>query len=206
MKGKLPSRKLPRHLENPFDNFILDIVSFIQPVFRKLNFTPNMITTISLSLGLLSSYTILHKNFKLASILLIFSYIFDCLDGNYARTYNLCSIFGDYYDHLSDNLKIILIIVSLYMAKNFSNFKFYIYIFFLTFLTILAGVHLNYQQLYYNNKYNIKNISQTLDMLSKYLCVANKNNVDEYLKITKYFGCGTLYITLFFFIYFFDKL
>ena len=49
-------RKLKEHHENPIDNIIYIIVEILDPIFYRLNFTPNIITTLSLITGLLSGY------------------------------------------------------------------------------------------------------------------------------------------------------
>jgi len=39
-------RKIPRELENPIDNIIINIAEPVCKMFKKLNFTPNGITTL----------------------------------------------------------------------------------------------------------------------------------------------------------------
>ena len=45
------------------------------------------------------------------------------------------------------------------------------------------------QELYYGKT------TDTLSLL-KYFCISNKKNVNNTLKITRYFGCGTFYIVM----------
>jgi phosphatidylglycerophosphate synthase len=206
MKRTLPIRKLPRHYENFIDNIILDIVDIIQPLFVKLKFTPNQITTLSIVMGIISTYYILNKDFKKGALFYMLAYILDCSDGNYARTFNLCSKFGDYFDHFGDILKIVLVLYSLnkmkYIHKNKDNFnKIGVVLILLLFLSL---IHLGCQQIYYNNKYNIINTSDTLNFLYK-ICPANKDNVELYLKKTKYFGNGTLILFITIIILIYDK-
>ena len=54
-------RKIDSNLENPIDNILIDICDFILPTLKVLNFTPNMLTTISLIFGLLSVYCLFEK-------------------------------------------------------------------------------------------------------------------------------------------------
>jgi phosphatidylglycerophosphate synthase len=207
MKRALPIRKLPRDLENPIDNIILDIVTFIQPLFKKLKLTPNIITTLSILSGIISTYFILNKNFILGGILYLLAYVLDCADGNYARTFNLCSKFGDYYDHFGDVFKFILVIYSLNKMKTIHTDKeaFNTIILFIMLFSYGSFIQLACQQIYYNNEYNIINTSDTLNFLYK-LCPANKENVTKFLKVTRYVGNGTLMLFITMIILIYDKL
>lgn len=207
MKKKIPVRKIPKHLENPIDNIIYDIVDLIQPLFRKLKFTPNIITTLSILSGVISSYFILNKNFILGGIFYLLAYVLDCADGNYARSFNLCSKFGDYYDHFGDMFKFILVIYSLNKMKTIHTDKnaFNTIILFIMIFSYGVIIQLACQQIYYNNKYNIINTSDTLNFLYK-LCPANKENVTKFLKVTRYIGNGTLILFITMIILIYDKL
>ena len=52
----MPSRKIPREYDNPIDNILVDLSEFLNPYFHRLNFTPNMITTLSLILNTFYHY------------------------------------------------------------------------------------------------------------------------------------------------------
>ena len=107
------NRKLRIKYENPIDNMIYKIVEILDHIFYKLNFTPNIITTLSLLFGLLSAYYFYYNNY-LCIPLYLFSYILDFSDGFFARKYNMITIFGDYYDHISDLIKFIITFYILY--------------------------------------------------------------------------------------------
>ena len=109
------SRKIPEKLDDNIDNIIIKYGRTLYPTFRKLNFTANDITTLSLISGFISVYFLYKKRYILSSIMYFVSYIFDCLDGNYARTYKLVSKFGDYYDHMKD---LIIGIMIYYLLHN----------------------------------------------------------------------------------------
>ena len=64
--------------------------------------TPNMITTYSFATGLLAVWALWHRRISLFMLLFSTSYIFDCLDGQFARRYDMCTKFGDVYDHVTD--------------------------------------------------------------------------------------------------------
>lgn len=93
---------IPLKYENIIDKLIVKYCSPLYPFFKKMGFTPNILTTISLILGLLTCYSFYKKKFKLSAILLFLSYIFDVLDGDYARKYKMVTKIGDYYDHIKD--------------------------------------------------------------------------------------------------------
>ena len=117
----MSGRKIEEKYENPFDNIIIDFAEKINPIFKKFNFTPNMLTTLSLIFGILSPYFIYIKYYNLAAFFYLLSYMFDCFDGNYARKYNMVTDFGDLYDHIGDLFKYILFIYIFCKSDNIST-------------------------------------------------------------------------------------
>ena len=101
-------RKLPSSLENPIDNFIYIGVEYLSPIVYKMGLTPNMITTLGNIFTVLFVVFFLKKQYELSALSFLVSYYFDCLDGYVARSYNMVTVFGDYYDHISDSIRIIL--------------------------------------------------------------------------------------------------
>jgi phosphatidylglycerophosphate synthase len=185
-----PTRKLEKIYENPFDNVIIDIAHWLNVhIFRPLHFTPNMLTTISLLFGILSPLFFHMKYYTLAGICYFVSYLFDCADGDYARTYNMVTEFGDYYDHFSDIIKIILLIVVILVHKINIKLKIWFFIIWII-LQYMSFMHLGCQELIHNPK-----SKQFLSRLIP-LCKNKKNIV-----WTRYFGVGThvIFVTLFLF-------
>lgn len=179
-------RKIPSKFENPIDNVLISHIESIQTHFFKLGFTPNMLTTISLVCHLIAMYFFVNnqKYYTVYSVIFSFlSYYFDCFDGHFARSYDIVTKFGDYYDHISDLFKNLLFIWLIY-----AYFKPYFYVSLLTkcIFTILSSIHLSCQEHYYGYG------SDTLHFF-KYLCPSNYFNIDikQCLNITKYFGVGT---------------
>lgn len=123
MDNKTLPRKLPNHLECPFDILLYTIIEPLSNFFRELNFTPNMLTTISSIFGILSFYFLYKKKEGLFVGSLILYYLFDCLDGYYARKYGMCSKFGDYYDHVKDLIVAVtvlgLVFYRLYKSRKY---------------------------------------------------------------------------------------
>jgi phosphatidylglycerophosphate synthase len=181
--------------ECPFDKYLLKFIDTHLDIYKKLNFTPNMITTLSIFTGLLSMYNIFQSNFKLASLLLLCAYYFDCVDGKLARKYNMQTKFGDYYDHFGDLFKICIIVYALYKTNktNFNNIKLILLL-----LALFMIIHLGYQETIYN-----KNDSPTLTF-SKLFINFDKNPYDT-IQYTKYCGCGTFILFLCIIIFFWNK-
>lgn len=183
--------KIDDKYECPFDIYLLKFIDTHLDMYYNIGLTPNMITTIGIIFGLLSMYNIFKSNYKLASLLLVFAYYFDCVDGKLARKYNLQTDFGDYYDHFGDVFKIVIIIYALYKTNpmKFNEMKFLLII-----LILLMIIHLGYQEVIYN-----RNESPTLNF-TRYL-VKYDNNPKETIQHTKFFGCGTFVFFLIIIIY-----
>ena len=107
-----------------------------------------------------------------------------------ARTYKLTSVFGDYYDHISDVTKITFVLITLYYI-NPNKFNQLLPVIIVIFIGV--AIHLGCQELMYKS-----NESQSLSAL-KNLCPVEKNDetmLSKVIKSTRFFGCGTVYATL----------
>ena len=121
---KTSPRKLPNHMECPFDTILYTVIEPLSRFFHILNFTPNMLTTISTIFGAMSFYFLYKRKEGFFVISFISYYLFDCLDGYYARKYGLCSKFGDYYDHIKDFIVAFLVIgLIFYRLHKSRNYK-----------------------------------------------------------------------------------
>ena len=144
------SKKVPDKLNCFIDNEILYYGIKTYPIYRKFNMTPNDLTTISLLLGLISIYFFYNKFFILSSLFYFLSYVYDVLDGNYARKYKMVSKFGDLYDHFKDitvNLLLLYVFYNNMTFKNHTNLV--IFSFIITFiLFITLNLHLGCQEIY----------------------------------------------------------
>lgn len=191
-------RKIPPKYENPFDDVLINGCEYVSPIFHSYKFTPNMITTLSNVSAILVIILLLKAKCVIASFFFMISYFFDCLDGHVARKYNQVSVFGDYYDHISDFIKMASILLT--MCRKNKN-KFFQVLPLIIMTTILSFVHLGYQEKYYN-----KQDSQSLGLLN-FFVPGNANNkklIGKIMKYTKYFGCGTCNLTLMMSILFYD--
>lgn len=98
-------RQLPLEYKNPIYVATLSLSEYLSPIFRKFRMTPNGITTLSLVFGLLAIWCLRHRTAGGVfwfGIWYLVQYFFDCMDGYYARKYQMTSKFGDWYDHLKD--------------------------------------------------------------------------------------------------------
>ena len=114
-------RKIPEEMECPVDNVNIKLCRSGFPLFRKFGFTPNTLTWLSFAFGLLAFYTLIQKQYALTGVFLYIGYIFDCCDGNYARTYGMTSAFGDALDHATDFI-VHGIIMAILFAQGHTTF------------------------------------------------------------------------------------
>ena len=111
-------RKIERQIENPPDNFFIDLADISSDFYRDMGLTPNMLTTVSLFFGALSCYLLYHGYNLLAMITWFIAYYYDCADGFFARKYNMVTKLGDLYDHVSDVSKVIGIFLIMYYINK----------------------------------------------------------------------------------------
>ena len=175
------TNKLEIHQENPIDIKFANLANYIKIYFNKLHFIPNHITTLSLISGLFSIYLLYKNKYVLSILFFLILYFFDVLDGIYARSYNMITVFGDYYDHIKDFLIITLyILMIIYKCKNRIRIIPYMIVLALIYFGML--IHLGCQEKIYNQPE-----SHTLTIFKK-LC----KNPTTTIKYTRFFGCGTL--------------
>jgi phosphatidylglycerophosphate synthase len=178
--------KISYEFENPIDIVLSKIAHKIKPTFYSLNFNPNNITTISVIFGVCSIYSLYKDQYVLSAIMLLLSYFFDILDGIYARSYDMVTKFGDYYDHVSDlALYAILIPMIIYKCKNKMKLLPFLIIFFIS--LYFSMLQLGCQEKIYNTDQ-----SSTLVFLKK-LC---PNPPEKTIKCSRFLGCGTTILLL----------
>ncbi len=177
-------KKLPSHLENPIDNAIYYIIEQIAPSVYSIGFTPNMITTLGNICTAIFIYYFIQKRIYLSALFFFLSYIFDCLDGYLARSYNMTTKFGDIYDHTSDFVKTISYGYLLFKA----NKNLFLKVIPIILLCILfTFIHFAHQEIYYDKPDD----STTLQILNMFSLATTKYEAEKYLPLTRYFGCGS---------------
>ena len=190
------TNKIPSKYECPFDLWIINMIRPQLKYYYSAGLTPNNVTTMSIIFGVLSAYCIYIKYNLLAAILLMISYYFDCVDGALARTYNMVTKFGDYYDHVGDILKLTLISISLYITAAYKitsssmkhikvSYRHKIYTIILIITFIIQSIHLGFQECIYNKKHE----SSFLNILRE--CVNFiSDEPRSAIVYTRYMGCG----------------
>ena len=171
-------RKLPPNLECPIDNVILDIVEYMNVYFYNWGFTPNRITSLSALFGVLASIQIYYNYYILASMFYFIGYFFDCMDGNFARTYDMTSKFGDIYDHVKDVVVSFSLMGVLLYKHGFTQFTNFLLVIF-SFIFGMNNLYLNKQEEYFQGE------------LSEFLKLFTVKSTYS-LKFLRYFGCGTV--------------
>jgi phosphatidylglycerophosphate synthase len=175
-------KKIPDEIDNPIDNVLIGLADDLCPFLKKTGHTPNIITTYSLITGFLSAYFLYKSNLVLFVVFYTLSYFFDCVDGHFARKYDMITDFGDAYDHFKDIFIFLLIIYVVY-AKCGKKVTFNVFLFIFFFL-YLAVWHFSCQE--QNCEEQFKGKSDTYTPSFKFMC---KNK--ESIKWTRYFGMGT---------------
>lgn len=188
-------RKIPSIMENPIDNIIVALSEPVQPILHKMNVAPNLITGLGVVVRLFALYHLSTGNKELFFVEALFSYFLDCLDGNYARRYNMCTILGDYFDHFSDLFFHGILMYYLFLKSGLresSNFYFWFII--VLMLATLMCCHLGYQERHYPSG---EQESQTLSILKNLTEGTHKSMI----KISRFFGCGTFILLIYTLLY-----
>lgn len=190
----MTTSKIEDKYENPIDVLAYKLCTYIEPLFAMIKATPNNITTISLLCGLLCVYY-MNINKYYAFTFYWLSYIFDCLDGYYARKHNMLSKLGDMYDHYSDLFKHVLIYHMLY--KKLDKKKFIQFNTFLASIGIGLFIQMGCQEKKYEEKIGEEEAKRKSGYLGSFkpLC----SNPEIVARYSRFFGVGT--VTLLFSIY-----
>lgn len=187
-------RKIPRELENPIDNILIDGVQYLHPIFYDLGFTPNGITLLS-GICQFTSLWYVYTGYYIASGSLFFlGYMFDVMDGNYARKYQMTSPLGDKLDHYKD----IAVMAGLgYLTVVHPLFTWPIRLMLWSggiFFTGTMAIYLGAQDQVYAKK-NATDVSQSLKWLQK-LCHYDPVYVLKYVRWLNT-GSANLIVSLF---------
>lgn len=107
------------------------IIEHSLPTMKRLGMTPNMITILGFVLKLYGIYLLYAtEHYVIAATLFMAGYIFDCMDGAFARQYDMCSKLGDLLDHFCDVTTSILLLWVVAMKFGY-GYAFLIFILFL---------------------------------------------------------------------------
>ena len=82
------------------DNVLISIAELLNPYFHKFGATANFITLTSSAFVVLTAFALRYDYYAYAALFYFIQYFFECMDGNYARTCNQMTFFGDYFNHI----------------------------------------------------------------------------------------------------------
>jgi phosphatidylglycerophosphate synthase len=186
---KNKSRKIPSHMDNPIDNVMIEISECISPFFNKIGFTPNGLTTLSLIFGLAGLYHLYKRELIPFTIYALLYYLFDIMDGYYARKYDMVSDIGDKYDHFKD---LILVLIGIYILYDRYNILDYPVIILVALVLCILGIMYTgcQEKLIKENKYT----SNSLQVFN--IITPSTKDCYKYIGILRWFGSGTLIILL----------
>lgn len=183
-------RKIPSNLENPLDSLLIDLSEPISKYFHTLYMNPNDITTLSLIFGIISILFLYKGKAVLAGACYFLSYLFDVVDGYYARKYRMVTKFGDMYDHIKDwtvNITYIYVLFN----RNKQKLKTWQWILvscIFIFLLGMQAIYFSAQERYYDKIDTIPSLSWLSSLIK------TKDDAIKTLKWTRFFGCGTFII------------
>ena len=172
--------KIELCMDHPIETEMLKLSEQMSSFLHNANVTPNMITTMGLLFGLMAVYFIWKGNKMLAFVFFWVGFFCDCLDGYYARKYDMMSTFGAYYDITRDWIVTSLLIIIIFIKIKNPELRVF-YVVSTLVLFFLMGVHVGCQE---KNTVPQKQ-SETLK-LTKNLCPDKR-----YIYITRFFGCAT---------------
>jgi hypothetical protein len=175
------------NIQNPLDNIMYKLSDNLSDTFYRNNFTPNEVTTLS-NITFIIMMIFLYNSYNyIAAFLLLVSFFFDCLDGFMARKYKMTSNFGNLYDHISDYIKIITLLISLYILNKEKFIKI------LPVLIIFTIITMSYAKC----EEIINNSGQTSLIPSLFCPLSNHEDIISYMDNTKYLGGGSSILLLF---------
>lgn len=173
---KYPNEKsiIDRYLFNYLTDYPVDLS-------YKFGFTPNMLTTVSFSLQLLSIKFLLNDDLLLYSLFYILGYYFDCIDGPLARKYNMVTVFGDFYDHITDVLCFLMTLFIYIVKLNIFNHTLISFSYIIIFYGLLKYV--GCQEIMHNKLIPDNQKSMTLYFTTKFV-----RDLEKEKRIFKVFG------------------
>lgn len=171
-------RKIPLEWENPIDNILIDVATFLNEGFLvPARISPNTATAVSLICGLAAAYCIYISSFGYGAILFVFAYFFDCVDGNLARMSGMVTAFGDTFDHISDIVKLSAVTTAYVSNASIASTAKIVFLLGSGVLFLLMMIHFACQE------------KHSRSINSPYLSVVRKCYGD--IRLTRWFGSGT---------------
>ncbi|MCL2687838.1 MAG: CDP-alcohol phosphatidyltransferase family protein [Methanobrevibacter sp.] len=89
------------------------VKTILEPIAKRMNINPNIITIISPFIALISAIFFATENLLIGGLFILFNGFFDLMDGSIARYYNKTSKFGAFFDSTMDRFSDAIIIIGL---------------------------------------------------------------------------------------------
>lgn len=128
IKQEQKSLQKSRTLNDPLDTVFTEKVSILfARLFNKLGFHPNLVTVFSMIVGVTGGILLCFHNLVLdivGVVLIIFSAIFDCADGQVARMSGKGGFYGRCFDGFGDGLVYFAIYVGISVRLMSENIPF----------------------------------------------------------------------------------
>jgi len=160
---------------------LINLSKYVSPKIKKYNFKPNDITSYGILLNAFALINLLNQEFLIFVLLFFTAYFCDILDGHYARTYNMETKYGVYYDRMADWIKLVstyLVFTHIYQKKI--NYK----IIGITILVFtLCNIHFTVKKALENN--DEENIC--VKIWSKCVSWISKEKLEKISNYTRYF-------------------
>lgn len=201
--------KLEEIHENPIDILCGKFSAAVTPVFRGWGWTPNMVTTLSVIASAMAVKSVYQGNQKLAFVVwAILSYLFDCVDGYMARTYDMCTKFGDFYDHFSDWVYFIALFGVAFLVRGLkAEYQPYRMWFFgaIALATVGMMVHMGLQEWVYREDSGADDQGPTLNYFARVAKGICSFDPKDCIQNSRFLGTGTFVAVVIFIIAFFVR-
>lgn len=173
-----------KDLDGWVEVFIFDPLTLplIKPL-SKISTNPLVYTSLTIIITLVASFSVLEKQFVIASILYFLSVVTDGIDGKIARYNNQKIIIHGVLDVMTDQLRNAVFMISLYFALP--QFKLYLFIFILALLTyeFSYAIRLEMKTRNFNDQPRNYSLKQLKDYYEKQISKGNshlRNLLDFY--------------------------
>lgn len=195
--------KLPSDQENPIDQVFISLADVVSPIIKNFGATPNMITTACVIVSILAARSVYMSNKKMFVLWALLAYFLDCLDGHYARKYDMCTLFGDYYDHITDWIYYAMMFYAAFYVRGLKvQYRSYGLIIYGVIATAVMGMmwHFGCQEAVYSKSTRMNNTqSPTLGVFNR---IFSYPYPEKIIQTSKWVGSGTYTILIIAIIYF----
>ena len=166
------------HIDTLITKLCLPTLDF----WNGIGATPNILTTLGLVASVLSLYYFYNKNAEYAILFLMIRCYFDYSDGLLARKFNQISEIGDWYDHVTDWLYGVGIVIIIYQVSDNRLF----HLSFVILFTCLYLIHMGCIEKEY------------IKYFKKETSISRLRHYSIKPELMKYFDNGTLYLSIIF--------